>query len=437
MYIYRIWRRISGLNEIVLAVLLCNAVEHYDFIIFGILSSTINKVFFAQGVLPSSQGSHAAYLSELIGFLVFASAFVARPLGAAVFGYLGDRKGRKIVLNISASMLIGSVLCMAVLPTPLTWGIFSPLVLTILRVVQGLAYGAEIGGVVLMAESADSSKVRVIWVCRIAFCNLGLFLGTFVVRVCETLFTELQMYEWGWRIPFLVAVVIGLPLPYLRSKIRESRDYVEYKSTGSRTNIFESLVENIGAVLLVFVMAATSSGFFYLATIYIDLSHRLSYPEYVVSLLLASLASCLSLFASDASKRRGYFLVMMACIIVSLYPVVYFIYKGSVIACTAFFIMCGAYVGWYGSFIALIFPVGCRQTCFSLPYGAGYLAGALSPAICLWFSHATGLSTAPAFYLIFFATIVSLMVAFCLRVENGVYRFVSPMRKKTESSLAS
>ncbi|MGN7661868.1 MAG: MFS transporter [Anaplasma sp.] len=423
---YRLWKRLFGLNGVAFAVLFCNAIEHYDFIIYGILNSTISKVFFAQDAF-FVQGD-GTYVSSLLGFLVFASAFAARPFGAVLFGYLGDRKGRKIALNISATLLVGSVLCMSLLPTPVTWGVFSPLVLTLLRVVQGLGYGAEVGGVVLMVESVERKSVRVVWVLRITFCVVGLLLGTFVVKVCETFLTGQQMHEWGWRIPFVVAVAIGLPLPYLRSLIHESCEYMAYKSLGYRENIAKSLIQNIGSVALVLVMASLSAGFFYLATVYMDLGRRASYPEYVFSMFVMLVFACSNLYISDFAKRRRYFLASLLLIIVSLYPVVYFIEQEYAIARILFSALSGIYLGWYGSFIALIFPVGARQTCFSVAYSGGYLIGALSPAICLWFSHVTGFSagTAPAFFLTLCAVIVAMAVAFFVTTtEDGCYKLSS------------
>ncbi|RCL20224.1 MFS transporter [Anaplasma marginale] len=420
---YKLWKRITGLNEVVLAVLLCTAIENYDFTVYGMLSSVIAQVFFSEGAFLFDQGEGSTYLSTLMGFLVFASAFVARPLGATMFGYLGDRKGRRLALNISAGMLVGSVFFMSVLPTPTTWSL-SPIVLIVLRIIQGLSYGAEIGGVVLMAESVGRDQVKVVWVIRIILCSVGILVGTFVLRVCEATLTKVQMHEWGWRIPFFIAAAASCFLPYLRSRIHESPDYLEYKSTGRKENILKSLLQNAGGVLLVFAMGALSSGFFYLSLVCMDMGHRSGILEYVISLLLLMLASYASLLVSDANKRKSCLLAVLAIIVVAMYPVVHFIYEGSMIARMAFFVMFGSYWGWYGPFVVLMFPVGARQTCFSAPYSAGYLLGGFSPAICLWLSHATGLDGVPAFYLISFAVTVFVMVALFLRVEDGSYKFV-------------
>ncbi|TZF79273.1 MFS transporter [Anaplasma marginale] len=426
---YKLWKKITGLNKVVFAVLLCMSIESYDFIVYGMLSSIMAKVFFLQSAFLSDQGDRATYLSSLMGFLVFASAFVARPLGATMFGYLGDRKGRGLALNISAGMLAGSVFLISVLPTPKTWSL-APIALVVLRIIQGLAYGAEVGGVVLMAESVEKHQVKTTWVIGTVFGNVGLFLGAFVLRLCETALTEAQMHEWGWRIPFLVAGVISCALPYLRSRIKESPDYMEYKATGRKENILKSLLQNAGGVLLVFAMGALSSGFFYLSMVYMDLGHKSGTWEYTVLLSLMTLAPCCSLFVSDAGKSRSYFLVLLALVIVAMYPVVHFIYEGHMVARIVFVLIFSIYWGWWGPLVVLIFPVGARQTCFSMPLSMGCTLGGFSPAICLWLSHATGLDGVPAFYLISFAVIVFVMVALFLRVEGGSYKFAFSRRKE-------
>ncbi|AWZ18662.1 MFS transporter [Anaplasma ovis str. Haibei] len=424
---YKLWKKISGLNEGVFAVLLCTAIESYDFIVYGILNSVIVQVFFSQGAFLSGQGDRAAYLSKLMGFLTFAAAFVARPLGATMFGYLGDKKGRRLALNISAGMLMLSVFLISILPTPKTWGL-APVALVVLRIIQGLAYGAEVGGVVLMAESVSRNQVKVVWVIGIVFGNVGLFLGASVLRVCEAALTEAQMHEWGWRIPFLVATAISCLLPYLRSRIQESPDYAKYKLAGREESILKSLLQHAGGVLLVFVMAALSSGFFYLSMVYMDLGHRAGMWEYAVLLSLITLAPCCSLFVSDANRSKNCFLAVLVIAIVAMYPVVHFIYKGSMVARIVFVLIFSVYWGLWGPLVVLIFPVGARQTCFSVPCSTGCLLGGLSPAICLWFSHATGLDNAPAFYLVSFAVIVFVMVALFLRVEDGAYKFILSLK---------
>ncbi|WP_248886757.1 MFS transporter [Anaplasma phagocytophilum] len=413
-------KRVFCLNGVVLSTLLCNAIEHYDFMVYGIMSSTLNKVFFVQGELFS--GTNSTYLATLIGFLVFAAAFVSRPLGAVFFGYVGDKKGRKVALTLSTGLLVTSVLGMALLPTPKVWGILSILFLALLRVVQGLAFGAEVGGVVLMAETVGGRKVHAIWVARIFSTTVGTILGVFVVRMCELILSPEHMNDWGWRIPFFAAVLVSLPLPYLRRFLHESAEYVEYKASGQRENILKSLCCNISSVLLIISMSALSSGFFYMSVVYMDIVHKSMFLEHEMSMLVLALVACSSLAVLDFAKRKTCFILILLSVALTAYPTVYFIGKGYMVARVLYFSLLGLYIGWYGSFIALIFPVGARQTCFSFAYSCGYLTGALSPALCLWFSHITGKDIMPALYITFLSCVIALIFTFGVRVEGDRYR---------------
>ncbi|MDB1135091.1 MFS transporter [Candidatus Anaplasma sp. TIGMIC] len=418
--VFRLWKRITGLNEVVLSTLLCNAIEHYDFIVYGILSSTINKVFFAQENFFS--GDDSAYMASLIGFFVFASAFMARPIGAIFFGYIGDKKGRRVALNASTLLLIGSVLGIAMLPTPPVWGIYSVVALTFLRVMQGLAYGAEIGGVVLMAESIDSMKIRIMWVARVTCCTVGMIVGVFVVKLCETFLSAENMGIWGWRIPFLVAALISLPLPKLRKFIRESTEYIKYRESGVEEKILNSLFHNIFSVLLITTTSALSAGYFYIFVVYMEISHKAMFFEYEISMTLLGMAAYTSLLVHDFTKRRYCFILILLFLAATAMPFTYYVREGYMIARVTYVAVSGIYLGWYGTFIALLFPVGARQTCFSVGYSMGYLVGALAPALCLWFYHTTGKDIMPGLYFTVLSLVAAVIFAFFVREEGGRYK---------------
>lgn len=418
--ILKIYKRIFGLNEVAFSTLLCNAIEHYDFIVYGILSSTISRVFFAQGIFFASEES--SYISSLLSFFVFASAFAARPVGAILFGYLGDRKGRKIALDTSTFLLVGSVLGMAMLPTPAVWGIFSVFALLLLRVMQGLAYGAEMGGVVLVSESVEKEQVRVVWVARIIFMATGMIFGIFVVKTCGAVLSHDQMDEWGWRIPFFVAFLVSLAVPKLRKFIRESIEFTEYKVSGRKENISKSVMKNILGILLIASMSGLSAGFFYISVVYMDISNKAKLFEYEFATMLLAIVASSNLLIKDFRNRRLFFVISLLFLAIAVFPVTHFIGEGYAIARISWSLMSGLYIGWYGSFITLLFPVGARQTCFSIGYNMGYLIGGVAPALCLWFAHTTGMDIMPQLYIAGFATFIALVFTFCVRVEDGRYK---------------
>ncbi|QJC27680.1 proline/betaine transporter [Anaplasma platys] len=419
--ILKTFKRIFGLNEVAFSTLLCNAIEHYDFIVYGILSSTISKVFFSQDEFLVSGDS---YVGALLGFLVFASAFAARPFGAVLFGYWGDKRGRKVALEASTFLLVGSVLGMAMLPTPEVWGVFSVLALLLLRIMQGLAYGAEMGGVVLISESVGKEQIRVVWVARIIFMATGMICGVLVVKICGAILSHDQMNSWGWRIPFFVAFLVSLPVPKLRKLIIESAEFTEYKARGRRENIPKSLMKNILGVLLIASMSGLSAGFFYISVVYMEISNKAGFFEYEFATVLLAMTASSNLLIKDFQNRRRLFVVALLLIAVIIFPLTHYISAGHAVARIAWGIVSGLYLGWYGSFVTLLFPVGARQTCFSIGYNMGYLIGGLAPALCLWFAHTTGMDIMPQLYIAGFATFIALVFAFAVRVEDGRYKLL-------------
>ncbi|MDD9361626.1 MAG: MFS transporter, partial [Anaplasma sp.] len=159
-----------------------------------------------------------------------------------------------------------------------------------------------------------------------------------------------------------------------------------------------------------------------IAVVYMDMGHKSMFLEYEISMLALALVACSSLAVSDFAKRKTCFILILLLIAVTTYPTVYFIGKGYMMARVLYFLLLGLYIGWYGSFIALIFPVGARQTCFSFAYSCGYFTGSLSPALCLWFSHVTGQDIMAALYIIFLSCVIALIFTFCVRVEGDRYR---------------
>src|SRR5678815_1718051 len=171
------------------------AFEWYDFFIFGSLASTIQKVFFA-GLDPT------AGLVAALG--LFAAGFAFRPLGAIVFGVIGDRLGRKGAFLATVSLMGASTFLIGVLPTYATAGILSPILLIILRIFQGIALGGEYGGAAIyVAEHAPNDRrgATTGWIQITA--SLGLIAGLLVILATRSSVGDAAFLDWGWRVPFL------------------------------------------------------------------------------------------------------------------------------------------------------------------------------------------------------------------------------------------
>ncbi|MES4891490.1 MFS transporter [Streptomyces sp. NPDC096012] len=196
-----------------------NLVEWYEFGVYGFLATVLAERFFA----PAGGGTAAALVRT---YASFALAFFFRPVGAVVFGRLGDRWGRRPVLIGVVSLMSGATALIGVLPTYDAVGALAPWLLTSLRVVQGLAAGGEFGGAVaLLTESAPPGRRGLYGAWQSFTVALGLLGGAAVTAVTATVLSDAQLTSWGWRLPFLLALPLGLVALWLRTGLPESPSF--------------------------------------------------------------------------------------------------------------------------------------------------------------------------------------------------------------------
>ncbi|MCX4694664.1 MFS transporter [Streptomyces sp. NBC_01408] len=210
----------SGIRRIVAASLIGTTIEWYDFFLYGSAAALVfNTLFF-----PSSD----PLVGTMLAFLTYAVGFVARPLGGIVFGHFGDRTGRKKLLVLSLLMMGGATFAMGLLPTHASIGVGAPILLTLLRLIQGFALGGEWGGAVLLVSEHGGDKHRGFWASwPQAGAPGGNLLATGVLALLAAVQSDEAFLAWGWRIPFLlsgVLVVIGL---WIRISVSESPVFLE------------------------------------------------------------------------------------------------------------------------------------------------------------------------------------------------------------------
>ncbi|MGX8904761.1 MFS transporter [Streptomyces netropsis] len=205
----------NSLSKIVVASLIGTTIEWYDFFLYGSAAALVfNKLFF-----PDSD----PLVGTLLSFLTYAVGFAARPAGALVFGHYGDRLGRKRLLVVSL-LLMGSATCaIGVLPTHATVGALAPVLLTVLRLVQGFALGGEWGGAVLLVSEHGDARRRGFWAAwPQTGAPAGQLLATGVLTALTATLSDEAFLSWGWRVPFLLSgllVVVGL---WIRLSVDES-----------------------------------------------------------------------------------------------------------------------------------------------------------------------------------------------------------------------
>ncbi|MFD6415907.1 MFS transporter [Streptomyces sp. NPDC060194] len=210
----------TGIARVISASLIGTTIEWYDFFLYGSAAALVfNELFF-----PSSE----PLVGTLLAFLTYAIGFLARPLGGVVFGHFGDKVGRKKLLVISLLMMGGATFAMGLLPTHATIGVGAPILLTLLRVIQGFALGGEWGGAVLIVSEHGDEKNRGFWASwPQAGAPGGNLLATGVLALLAAFQSDEAFLAWGWRIPFLLSgllVVVGL---WIRVSVSESPVFLE------------------------------------------------------------------------------------------------------------------------------------------------------------------------------------------------------------------
>ncbi|MFF3014446.1 MFS transporter [Streptomyces sp. NPDC057939] len=213
----------AGIRRIVAASLVGTTVEWYDFFLYGSAAALVfNTLFF-----PTSD----PLVGTLLAFLTYAVGFAARPLGGIVFGHYGDRVGRKKLLVLSLLMMGGATFAMGLLPTHASIGVGAPILLTVLRLVQGFALGGEWGGAVLLVAEHGDDRNRGFWASwPQAGAPGGNLLATGVLALLAAVQSDEAFLAWGWRVPFLlsgVLVVIGL---WIRVSVSESPAFLEARA---------------------------------------------------------------------------------------------------------------------------------------------------------------------------------------------------------------
>ena len=240
-------------RRVIFAASLGTVFEWYDFYLYGTLAVFFSALFFPPG------NDTAAFLASLA---TFGAGFAVRPLGALVFGRIGDRVGRKYTFLITIVLMGLSTALVGVLPTYAQIGIWAPILLVTLRLAQGLALGGEYGGAATyVAEHAPHGRrgYYTSWIQTTA--TLGFFLSLAVILACRLGFGEEAFRTWGWRVPFLLSVLLLGISVYIRLKLEESPVFVEMKAAGrlSRAPLTESFGQwSNGRIVLLALLGATA-----------------------------------------------------------------------------------------------------------------------------------------------------------------------------------
>ncbi len=415
----------SDIRRAVAGASIGNAVEWFDFAIYGFLATFIAGQFFPAG------DETAALLNT---FAIFAAAFFMRPLGGFVFGPLGDRIGRQRVLALVILLMSAATLGIGLLPTYGAIGVLAPLLLLVLRCLQGFSAGGEYGGgAVYLAEFATDERRGVTVTFMVWSGVLGFLLGSITVTLLQAVLSTAAMESYGWRIPFLIAGPLGLVGLYIRLRLSDTPQFAELSKSDQTaesplreavSTAWRSILQVIG--LMIVFNIGYYVVFAFLPSYFIK-TLQFSATDAFLSITLACLVALVLILPlamlSDRIGRRPLLIGGAVAFAVLGYPLFLLLNTGSLAAAIAAHCVLAAiesvYVSTAVSAAVELFATRVRFSGFSIGYNVCVAVfGGTTPYIVTWLTATTGDAIAPAYYLVI-AAMVSFGVVLTLRESAG------------------
>jgi MFS transporter, MHS family, proline/betaine transporter len=407
-------------RKAILASVIGNGLEWFDFLIYGYFAKIIAQVFFPGG---------SSFVSLMLTLATFAVGFVVRPVGGILFGVYADRRGRRQALSLLITSMAASTLLLGLTPGYAHIGIAAPLIVVLARVLQGLSVGGQYGTTsAMLVEYAPPSRKMYFGSFNMSAQAVATMLSSGVSFLLTTQLTHEQLVAWGWRVPFLFGALAGPMGFYIRHRVAESPEFERLRTHAAasrRVTIRQFFRDNGSAALCAMgvVVIGTATNYVWHSYLYLYVDRQLHLP--LSSALLGTFASgVLNLLLFPVSGRladrfgayRLYYPVVIAWTICA-YPLFKFVVTDPTpghlfIAQMVASLFLAAMSGPHPGMLATLFPVRTRSTGVSLSYNiAVTLFGGMAPLTITGLTHLTGSSLTPAFYLIG-AGIVSLALVF-------------------------
>lgn len=416
--------------KVALSSFLGNFIEWFDYATYAYFAITIGIVFF-----PESEVN-----STLLAFAVFAISFIFRPLGAAFWGSLGDKKGRKWSLSMSIFLMTGAAFLIGCLPTFETLGILSPILLVCLRSVQGFSAAGEYSGAaVFLAEYAPPEH-------RGKYCSLvpastaaGLFAGSTMALLIKLLLPESDVIAWGWRIPFLLAGPLGLIAHYIRTKLEDSPAFehmtantnrvaeaprpsrLVFRKYGRRllSSIAATMVNSVGFYLVLTYLPTYLTSYVGIEAAPAQLATDIALVAYILIVLVAGKVS-------DIVGRKRMLLGACIAFIVLSIPAFTLLGTGSLPVIIAAQLVLCVTLSINDSNIACyqaeMFPTEVRYTGAALGSNIAYVIfGGTASFVATALIDATGDGMAPAYYMMGICVVAGVILLLTARDYNGIH----------------
>jgi MFS transporter, MHS family, proline/betaine transporter len=414
-----------SLTRVIIAASIGNAMEWFDFLIYGYFAVTISKVFF-----PS--GNETASLLLTLG--TFGAAYVIRPIGAIAIGAYTDRAGRRAGLTLSIMLMVVGTTMTAITPGYATIGLAAPILLLVARLTQGFSVGGEFGSAVTFL--AEQTPTRKGFVASWQWASTGItnFLASGFGLLLAGILSPTQLTGWGWRVPFLFGILVGPVGLYIRRRLDETPEYVEIKPT--RTPVRDVVRDNPVEMILAMGASAISNSSAYIilyiptyAIKELHLPQTTGFTATMIGAIILGLASPLAGHFSDRFGRSGLMQSTAWLFLLSTYPVFFLMVAFPSLA-TAIFaagwlsLVKSGYSGVLPSQLSELFPTHTRGIGVSLSFAiAVTVFGGFTPFFATSLIALTGNPLSPSYYIMFTAALSIIALVF---VKSRRYPKLAP-----------
>lgn len=410
--------------KLILSSGIANTFEWYDYALFGYFAPVIGTKFF-----PASDPS----ATLIYAFFAFALGYLMRPIGGIFFGIIGDKFGRKAALSTSIICMAVPTAIIGLLPTYETIGITATVLMIIGRMLQGLSMGGALtGSISFLIEHTPKNKRGGAGSVPMASICIGILLGSLAAYAVQAILTKEQFLDFGWRLPFLIGVLIMFVGFYIRKNMKETPLFEHMRKEGKiiESPLSEVIKKHSGDMFVSILINATGSVIFYLQATYIMnfLKVNRGFAEdqvnsiAIVCFIIMAFATVIAGRLSDRVGRRKIFVVLLGLIIATSPFIIHFFEHGDIlevaIAQVVLSIFAGAYIGPEPALQAEFYPTRVRNTALSVSYNlATSIFGGTTPLALAYLMHKTGSVSSCAYYIIGCALLS--LVALCFYKDRS------------------
>jgi MFS family permease len=392
----------------IIAAVIGNALEWYDFYAFGFLTVVISRLFFP---------ADSQYASLLVTTAAFGIGFFMRPIGGILLGIYSDRKGRKAGLQVILGLMTAAIAMMAFAPTYAAIGVAAPVIIVVARLLQGFATGGEWGSATaFLVESAAAQRRGFYGSWMLAGAGLAMLTGALLSAFVTRSFTPDALDSWGWRVPFLFGLVIGPVGLYIRRHVDETQSFLEARRAAKEDNgLGRMIARHLKEVVVGVGLFSHGAISFYVILLYmptyastqLDLPLGEAFIAQSIGLVCFILPVPLSGALSDRIGRKPVLVGALVLYLSVAYPLFFWVHASpsfgkllimQIVLCS----LVGAFCGPWATALAEQFPTRMRASGLGIVANLGAMAfGGFAPFFVTWLIEATGSPIAPVFYVMF------------------------------------